>query len=536
MNQYALYVQNNPDLLAEFNRLKAQGNPNAQSIEQYGQYHWTNYGQREGRQSPESFYNQANSVATPSVPTTAQPSLPVDTTQPGTGTGTPTTTNPPPTTGFSDLLDTNVPTTGMENTPFTQAPTPNVTGGNYNQTQNSVQGGQFVTTGQNVQQQQGTSGSTTAQNTVGQTSQTGTQETQNTGQSSQTDNINQTTSGTQTSNTSGNNVTEAIDTLGFGQLLKDQIGNATATDAHRTGWLSDVMDTGGSGFQSQIDQAVRRSQSGPSLTGAGGSSQARMAAYATDEVARNNMNQRLAASQQLAGPTAVTTLSQAANPFIGQNQTTSGTNTTNNTSNTTGTNTSTGTTSNQGSMNSTSLTDQLQSMVGSQTGWQNLFSQGAESQAGATTAQSSQSGAGNIPQGAPVKSGGCVLCTAAIELGYEKNLRVLRRVIAYKLGPGWKSFRLAARGYFALFGPIANFLLDHPRLAALFYPLAKKVVYEELRVSGRSLPFRLDAWVVHWTGDALCRLIGLFKVPGHVTQPRILTIAGRNNILFEVKS
>lgn len=430
----------------------------------------------------------------------------------------------------------NVSTGTGDNNPFIEAPRPAVGGGNYNQVQNAVQGGQFSTTGQNTQSQQGTSGQETMQDSWGQTVQTGTQQTQQAGTTSQQGTSTESTAGTTTDTTSGTKISEAIDTLGFGQLLKDQAASAAATDAQRNAWLQDVIATGGSGFLSQLDQGIRQSQSGPMMTGAGESARARMAAYAASEIGRNNLNQRLAASQQLAGPTAVTNLATAANPFIGRQDSSTGTSTSNTNQTTTGTQNTSGTSASTSNTSSQSFTDQLQSLTGSMTGWQNLLSQGTEAQSGTTTAQSSQAGAGNIPQGQPVKTGGCVLCTAAIELGLERNLRVLRKVIAYKLGPGWKSFRLAARGYFAIFGPFADYLLDHPKLARLLYPLAKKVVYEELRVSGRSLPFRLDCWLTHWLGDVACRVVGLLPVSGQVNQPRIIDIARRNNILFQVQS
>lgn len=365
---------------------------------------------------------------------------------------------------FRAVTPTEAVTTGGLPTPVggttpTQAPTPIVPDGNYNQVQNAVQGGQF--------------------GTAGTSDQTSTQTTQ------------QTTQGTQK--------TTPDDVYGFGQLLRDQAGGATATDAARTSWLTDVMNTGGTGFQQQLDAGIRNSLSGPQMTGAGGSAQARAAGYAAANVGRNNMGERLGAAQQLAGgnATGLTALASAAQPY-GVGQTTSTT--------------------------------------GSTSGLSNLITQAKEAQAGTTAAQSSQAGAGQIPEGQPVKTGGCVLCTAAIELRLSKHHRVLRKVIKHKLVTDAKRFHPAAKGYFTVFTPLADWLIDHPRMAKVLWPLAKAVVYEELRVAGRKLPLRTWAWMVHWTGHAFCDVIGrALPVRGFVTNPRILSIARREGILYHVE-
>lgn len=416
---------------------------------------------------------------------------------------------------------------------FTEAPGPNI-GGNYRQVQNATQAGQFGTVGSNYQQQTGTTGQTqagTQQTTGAQT--TAQQQQQATEQQQAQDSR---TSGTTTQATAGKDVQEAIDTLGFGKLLRDQAGSVGASDAERTAWLKDTMQTGGTGFNSQIDQAVRQSQTGPGMTGAGDSSRARKAGYAAAEIGRTNLNQRLAASEQLAGPTGLASLSTAANPFVGKSTTSSGTGTTFQDMLTKGTMNTTGTTT--GSSNTQSLTDQLQKTAGSTTGFQDLVTKGAEAQAGSTLGQSSQSGAGQIPQGQPVKTGGCVLCTAAVEMKLPKAnmLRVLRRVINHKLNVDRSAYRNAARGYFAVFTPFARYLLTHPFLAVLLWPLARAVVYEELRLSGRRLPWKPVAWGVHWAGHSFCVAVGaVFPVRGYVTDPVITEIARKNNILFKVE-
>ena len=422
---------------------------------------------------------------------------------------------------------------------FTQAPSPTVTGGNYNQVQNATQGGQFGTVGLNTQSQTGTTG----QDTTGTQTQSGTSTTNQT-QSGTSTNEQDTTNesrnyGGSSSATQGAEFTTALDTLGFGKLLQDQATGTVAADAERQGWLKDVMNTGGTGFNGQVDQAVRQSLSGPRMSGAGQSAQARAAGYAASDIGRNNLNQRLGAAEQLAGPTGLAQLSTAANPFIGKATTSAGNTTafqdllTSGKTNTSGTQASTGTTSGTTASNSTTNSS------GSTTGFQDLVTNGAETQAGTTSGQSSQAGAGQIPQGQPVKTGGCVLCTAAIEMNLPKAnmLRVLRRVIDFKLNVDRSTYANAARGYFAVFTPVARWLLSHPVLALLLWPLARAIVYEELRISGRRLPLKYGAKVTHFIGHNFCAAVGrFFPVSGHVTDPVITDIARRNNILFEVKS
>lgn len=339
-----------------------------------------------------------------------------------------------------------------------EAPMPSNVG-NYNQTQNAVQAGQF--------------------GTVGSTTQDSRQTTQ------------QSTQGTQS--------TRPDDIYGFGQLLRDQAGAAQGTDAARTAWLTDVMNNGGTGFQQQLDAGIRQSLSGPGMMGVGDEGRGRTAGAAAADIGRNNLNQRLGASQQLAGGTAtgLTALANAAQPYgVGQTTTTAGTT----------------------------------------TGLSELMARATEAQAGTTSAQSSQAGAGQIPESQPVKTGGCVLCTAAIELKLSNHHRVLRRVIRHKLITDNKRFANAAKGYFAVFTPLAAYLLSHRRLATILWPLAKFVVYEELRVSGRRLPFRLMPWLTHWVGHTFCAAVGAtLPVKGYVDNQRILNIASRERILYPVE-
>lgn len=377
-----------------------------------------------------------------------------------------TTTLPGGDKGWENITSTTAG--GGSLTPGTQPPATDVTstiptipGGNYSQVQNANQGGQFSTSGSNENLS-----------------------TQNTGS---------------TTNVGGSTTSTPTDTLGFGDLLKGSAGSATASDAARNGFLTDLMQNGGTAFQSQLDQGIRNSLSGPQMTGAGDSARARASGYAAAQVGRNNVDQRLNAAQQLSGPTALSSLSTAANPYIGQSNKT------------------------EGSTNVSGFTDLLQ--------------KGTEAQSGTTAAQSSQAGAGLIPQGQPVKTGGCVLCTAGIELKLPGSRlhRVLRKVIKHKLHVDPSRFASASRGYFLLFTPFARYLLNHRWFASLLWPLARAVVYEELRVSGKRLPFRAVAWGVHWFGHVICSVVGFMVRKAHVTDPVILDIARRENVLFEIK-
>lgn len=455
----------------------------------------------------------------------------------------------------------DLPTT--PDAPIVQAPDPvaltnpgpavatDVPGQNFNQNQKSNQFGQYVSQGDTTQQQQQVTGNDTTQqqknvsgsNTVNQQNQvTGNDSTTNQKQttgSNTVDNIDSTTS------TNGTTTSTPLDTLGFGALLKGQQGTAVASDAARNGFLTDLVQTGGNNLNSQFDQASRNALTGAQMTGAGDSARARAAGYAQAEIARKNTGDRLNAAGQLAGPTAVTQLSSAANPFIGSSTATTGTIATKgtNTSNTTGFSNLVGSSSDRGFANSTGSSNtngfSNTDSTSKERGFSNLVGSTHESGSGTATGTGSQSAAGLVPQTQQQSSGGggCVLCTAAIELGLSKHHRVLRVVIRHKLEKDWPRFRNSARGYFFLFTPLARTLLSFPKVASVLWPVAKAVVYEELRVAGRRLPPRTWARLVHWSGHYLCAAVGRLPfLPGYVTDNVIMGIARREKINFEVQS
>lgn len=430
--------------------------------------------------------------------------------------------------------------------PYTPATATTVPGGNFNQNQNANQAGAFNTTGTTqTNQNQVTGNQTNSTSNTGTTTQqqqngtqTGTTTDQGTSNQSQTGTQNTTTG--QNTTVNGTTTTAPVDTLGFGSLLQQQAGQVGASDTARNATLTSLLQNGDPALQSQVDQAVRGSLTGPQMSGTGDSARARAAGYAAAQVGRNSVQDQLAAAQQLAGPTGLSTLSSAANPYIGSQQSQTGTtnstgfsNLVNNLLNSTTSNNTQNT--NQATSQNTTGT-QNSSTTGQNTtaGFSNLTGTQNENQSGTATGQSSQAAAGLIPQAQQVATGGggCVLCTAGIQLGLWNNLRVLRTVIDYKLRH--KKFNSAARGYFAVFTPFARFLLVHPRLARVLEPLARMVVYEELRVAGRGLPLRKGAWLVHWTGHLFCHLVGKLPVAGRVIDPVIESIARKNNVWFSL--
>lgn len=413
-----------------------------------------------------------------------------------------------------------------------------VAGGNYRQNQAGAQTGAFSTAGTtqqtsgglsmselaslatNLQKQQQTSGQTAAGTTTTQ----GVQGT--TGR-----NVGQQVTAGQTS-------TSVDDTLGFGKLLQGQAGQVQASDAERSGFLRDTMNTGGTAFGSQVDQAVRQSLSGPGRTGTGESAAARASGYAAAEVARNNMGQRLQAAQLLSGPTGLSTLAQGATPYLGSTQRTVGATGTENLSsgqttnaqNTATSNTSTGFSNLVGESTNT----MQQAGKQAQSGFQNTQDKTSGTAAGA----SSQAAAGQIPQSNTVQTssgGGCIVCTAGIHHGLWRNKRVLRRVVAHKLQKDWHGFRSAALGYFLLFTPFARWCLRSRRLSAASMPIARAVVYEELRVSGRELPFKLLPWLVHWTWHGVCSVAGdALRVPAGVQDRKVREVAQKHGVWFNL--
>ena len=384
-------------------------------------------------------------------------------------------------------------------------------GGNTQQVQQGTQSGAFNTTGntsttgsQNQSQTQATQGSSNTN-----TSQVGTQQ--------------GTTSQTGTTNTTGQTQqqTGVVDTLGFGDLLKNQGQQAGANDAARNTYLTDLIATGGDGFNNQIDQAVRSSQSGPGMQGVGDSGKGRAAAYAVEQVANNNQNQRLNAAQQLAGPSATTTLANAGAPYLGQtsNQTSNQVGNTSEMGTQEATNTSLGNTK----QNTSSLGSMLSSALSS--------SNEQSSQGGSSAAKNTQIAAGNTPEQSTSSGGGSIVCTALVEHELldkelvEAELRFIKR--------NWDTFKQAAKGYYSFGVPLAK-LVRRSRLVALCVaPIARSCSREAAKFEGVDVRSRWWDSIVYGAFFGLSHALGGFiKGDAVVRDPEVLDMLAANNLLL----
>lgn len=464
--------------------------------------------------------------------------VPQGTTLPPAITATPNTT-PSVGTGM-DLgsLVSSVPqTTPVAPSLPTATPGPGPQG--YSQNEAGAQTGGYTSVGstnqtQTGQQTQSTTGqqdTTQSQTSAGQqnTDQTQTGQTTTTGQ--QVDTGTQVTTG-QSTTTSG------VDTpFDLGGLINTQIGAADATDANKTAFLTDFMNTGGTGFNSQVDQAIRGSLSGPQMSGAGDSARARAAGYGAAQVARNNAGERLTAASLLGGPSGTSQNVAALAPLLNKTESTStsGTAATNNTSQTQqlqdtatrllGQVNNTGTQNTIGSNTSagTSNTLDLQSLVGN------------EAQAGTATGQSTSQGSGVAPAGQQVKSGGCVVCTTYVSLG-EMKPGAVRRACQYKQR-NWHRYGVSLTGYL-LYGPwIARAVLSSRITRNLVRPVARAILYEEVRLSAPTrLRLRWNAYITHGVFDLLSWPVGavmlLCGVTADVRDKKIKQLLRKYNLEF----
>ena len=327
---------------------------------------------------------------------------------------------------------------------------PSITSGNSNQIQAGAQTGQYASTGGTAQQQVGTTTGTTA------------------------------------------GTTGPTNTMGLSQLVAGQAPAVAASDQASNAYLTDFMNTGGTGFNAQVNNAVRGSLSGPGVSGAGESAQARVAGRAAGDIAMNNSAQRLQAAQTLRGGTGVGALTQQATPLMGQttNQTT-------------------------GQASNTALT-------------------GTETQAGTAEGGSASAGYGNAPTSTQ-SSGGCMLCSVYADMGLIDPEDV-RQAVRYKLA-NLDKYGLCLRGY-ALYGPsIARLVMKFGAVKWALLQHARLVLYEEVRRSGsRPLKRRLAAVFAHaffhysslpW--GLVSRLIGH---DGGVHDPKVLAVLERNNLKF----
>lgn len=369
-------------------------------------------------------------------------------------------------------------------------------GGNTYQVQGGNQQGAFGTVGQEA--------NTGSQTQTQQTAQTGTQTQAGTGTQQQVANTTGTTAGnTTTSNTRGVN-----DTLGFGSLLQGGVGGAQTADASRGTFLQDMVDTGGAGFGQQVDRAVRASQSGPGMQGTGDNAKDRAAGYAAEGVAMDNANQRLNASQQLAGPTATQTLAGAGTPYLGTTDT--------GTQATTGTQQQTANTTGSTTNNTTGTTQQNSSSLGS------LLSSSLQnqSQGGVSSAANTQIAAGNQPEQTTSGGGGggSVVCSALVERDMLSRTLVVEE--AQYIAGHWPKFKQAAKGYYLFGVPLAKQVRKHHWVANLCLPIACACATEAARRGGS---FRQKRWfnvVAYKAMFVTCHSLGWFvRKPATIDDP-----------------
>lgn len=414
--------------------------------------------------------------------------------------------------GIAGIPDNFNPTTNTPNAPGTpptlqsqELPPLNTLGGNYATSQVGGQTGGYQSAGSTTQTQAGDQ----TTNTSG---------TQNTGT-----NTNSVTQQNNTTNSSGGTTNKStVDTpFDLGALVNSQLGSAGTADANRTGFLTDLMKTGGTALNSQVDQAVRSSLSGPQMSGAGDSAQARAAGYAGAQIARNNTGDRLNAASQLAGPTATNQTISTFSPLFGKTDTSTNTGT----SNTAGTSYTSGNSMGTTNSTGTSNTLDLQKLVGNETG------------SGTATGQSSQQAGGIVPQGQPVQSGGCVVCTAFVSHGLMKPGAV-RRACRYKQA-NWSRYGTSLSGYL-LYGPfIARAVLYNKPTRTLVRPLARAVLYHEVHLAApKRVKWKLGAWVAHTLFDSVSYPVGLlrrlFSKYTGVTNPTIAKLLIDQNLNFRL--
>jgi hypothetical protein len=442
--------------------------------------------------------------------------------------------------------------TGTFNTNGTTNQT-GVTGQSTNQTgvQNSVN------TAVNNQNTTGNQSGVTAQNTTGgstgtnyadtNTSNNTTGTARTTGTAVTDLNQNTHTSGTRTVN----------DSLGFGKMLKDYAGTATGLDNTRNAVLTDVATTGGKQFGSQLTAGINNSLSGPGMVGVGTGAQSRVAGAAAADIGRNNLAQRLQATEQLAGPSATTTLAAAGNPYLGettdQNATTTGRNTTtsDNTTtsnqNTTGTSNMTGGSSNifnqsmlgSSNMNTTGNTNGTQASTGLTSSANTANSLGfannntTENNSGTSNASSAQVATGQIPEGKQTSGGGCMVCSFYASMG-QMNPGAIRRGVDYKLR-NFKKYRRNVEGYM-LYGPFIAKLIRRSRIAAIaLRGPARSVLAEECRLANPTRhPFRISAFILHkifvWTSNVASVLGAACGHSGRVEDVEVENVLKQNNL------
>lgn len=457
----------------------------------------------------------------------------------------------------SGSQDTN--TTGSQNTTGTQ--TGATTGSQVGNTTGATTGATTGTSAQNtVDNSQQTTAGTTNQTSL------------DTGQSSSTGGS--TNSGTQATTGTTSGTTGVNAPFDVGALVNSTLGTDATTDANRSSFLNDFMNTGGTALNSQVDQAVRQSLSGPQAVGAGDSAQARAAGYSAAQIARNNADQRLQAASELAGPTATGSTVASFAPLFGTTST--GTNTGNTTTANTGTTTGNTTNVNAGQTGTSTAGTTTGSNTGSTTGsttgtsagttagTSNLATGGTstgsttgasntagtsntldlqsllsnEGQAGTAIGNSLQQAGGLVPQGQPTGSSGCVVCTAFVARGQMKP-GAIRRAVRWKLGV--PKYATSIAGYM-LYGPFLARLVLHSDVAAYaLRSLARAILYHEVFLAcPNRLRWKLKPWLCHAAFNCLSWPVGLLSqwlgLDTGVRCPQIRALLKSQNLDFPYES
>jgi hypothetical protein len=428
-------------------------------------------------------------------------------------------------------------------------------GGNTNQIQGTsqqgtLQGTQDVTQ-QQAQHQEGSQSTQQQQNTYQQGQQT------QAGQTAQQQSSVGTTQGTQqqqgtsqqagatTQETQGQTTqrTGVANDLGLSDLIRNQAQQTAAADTKRTGFLTDVMDTGGSGFQSQLDQGIRESLSGPGMQGVGNGAQGRVAGAAAADIGRNNLNQRLAASGQLAGGSGTGSLAQQAGQLMGQETTGQQTGKSTGTSQITDNTTQQATTSGTNTQDMSSVGSTLSNLVNQQSGSQGTSSTtssvadalnslvSSNKNSSQATGSSLGVATGQTPEQKSSSGGGCYVASAMASKGWIGK-RSIRHAVAYKL----KRDRYMPIGY-SIYGPsLAKWVVKSDRVGRLLRPLVRGILYEELRWAGKRRELRLLPWathfVFHYGSATLGFFASFFGAKFGTKDAGLLELLKNNNLLF----
>jgi hypothetical protein len=283
------------------------------------------------------------------------------------------------------------------------------------------------------------------------------------------------------------------------------------------------------------------------MTGTGDSARARASGYAAAQIARNNADQRLQASNQLAGPTGLGTATGAFAPLYGQSTTgtTAGNRMTSGTSNQstqqTGNTATTGTTNQNVTSNQTNLgsTATNQATTNDKTGqtfdFQNLV--GNEATGGTAWGNSLGRSFGQALEGQTTSSGGCVVCTAFVDQG-RMHPGAIRRAVKWKLSR-LKDYALSLEGY-ALYGPtLARMVMRRGLAARMIRPIAREILYHEVWMSApRRLKWRVTAAMAHGVFHYGSIPLGLVnRALGRrleVTCPVVKQMLIKNNLNFSI--